>query len=152
MSAVPGTPVVAELAGLHGAFSFPERLLQRIWARGDFDRRGLCLRDGRALRLRRRGRWNRLAGPDFLDAEFEVGEGAAREVMRGAVEVHLRVSDWDAHGHAKDPAYDSVVLHVVLFSSMREWTAGADGRRIPILELLPRLERDLEAYAEDAAV
>jgi hypothetical protein len=144
--------VVAELAGLDGAFSFPEKLLQRIWARGDFDRRGLHLRDGRALRLRRRGRWNRLAGPDFLDAEIEVGEGPACEVLRGSIEVHLRAADWDAHGHAKDPAYDRVVLHVVLFPSMREWTAGASGRRIPILELLPRLERDLEAYAEEAAV
>ena len=143
---------VAELAGLHGAFSFPERLLQQIWLRGDFAQRGLRLRDGRALRLRRRGRWNRLAGPDFADAELEVGEGAAREVWRGAVEVHLRATDWDAHGHAADPAYDGVVLHVVLFPSMREWTAGAGGRRIPILELLPLLARDLEAYAEDAAV
>jgi hypothetical protein len=140
------------LAGLHGVFSFPEKLLQRIWARGDFDRRDLRLRDGRALCLRRRGRWNRLAGPDFSDAEIEVGEGAARELLRGPVEVHLRAADWDAHGHATDPAYDGVVLHVVLFPSMREWTTGASGRRIPILELLPRLERDLEAYAEEEAV
>jgi hypothetical protein len=35
---------------------------------------------------------------------------------------------------------------------MREWTEGVGGRRIPILELLPRLERDLEAYAEDVAI
>jgi len=152
VSAERRADAVAELAGLHGAFSFPERLLQRIWARGDFDARELRLRDGRAVRLRRRGRWNRLAGPDFFDAEIEVGEGAAREVWRGAVEVHLRAADWDAHGHAFDPAYDGVVLHVVLFPSMRDWTAGAGGRRIPILELLPRLERDLEAYAEEAAV
>ena len=143
---------MAELAGLHGAFSFPESLLQRIWARGEFDPDGLRLRDGRALRLRRRGRWNRLAGPDFLDAEIEVGEGDVRELRRGAIEVHLRAADWDAHRHAADPAYDDVVLHVVLFPSMREWTAGAGGRPIPILELLPRLQRDLEAHAEEAAV
>ena len=152
MSADCPADAVAELAGLHGVFSFPEKLLQRIWARGDFDHRGLRLRDGRALCLRRRGRWNRLAGPDFADAEIEVGEGAARQLFRGPIEVHLRAADWDAHGHAADPAYDGVVLHVVLFHSMREWTAGASGRRIPILELLPRLERDLEAYAEEAAV
>ena len=143
---------VAELPGLHGAFSFPERLLQQIWLRGDFDRRALRLRDGRALRLWRRGRWNRLAGPDFSDAEIEIGEGPACETVRGAVEVHLRATDWDAHGHAADPAYDHVCLHVVLFPSMREWTRGAGGRNIPILELLPLLERDLEAYAEEAAV
>lgn len=149
----PARPeAVAEIAGLHGAFSFPERLLQQIWLRGDFDQRALRLRDGRALRIRRRGRWNRLAGPDFADAELELGEGEARETVRGAVEVHLRAVDWETHAHASDPAYAGVVLHVVLFPSMREWTQGASGRRIPILELLPLLERDLEAYAEEAAV
>ncbi len=143
---------VEEITGLHGAFVFPERLLQQIWLRGEFDARGLRLRDGRALRIVRRGRWNRLAGPDFFDAEFRVGEGSAAETWRGDVEVHLRAGDWDLHGHASDPAYDRVVVHVVLFPAPREWTGGAGGRRIPILELLPLLERDLEAYAEEAAV
>jgi hypothetical protein len=141
-----------ELTGLHGAFVFPERLLQQIWLRGDFASRGLRLRDGRALRIVRRGRWNRLPGPDFRDAEFRVGDGAATETWRGDVEVHLRAGDWDQHGHAADPAYERVVLHVVLFPAPREWTAGCGGRRIPILEMLPLLERDLEAYAEEAAV
>lgn len=141
-----------ELTGLHGAFVFPERLLQQIWLRGDFCARGLRLRDGRALRVLRRGRWNRLAGPDFRDAELRVGEGALAETWHGDVEVHLRATDWDQHGHASDPAYAKVVLHVVLFPAPREWTCGVAGARIPILELLPLLERDLEAYAEEAAV
>lgn len=141
-----------EVTGLHGSFVFPERLLQQIWLRGEFDACGLRLRDGRALRIVRRGRWNRLPGPDFREAEFRVGEGAATETWRGDVEVHLRAVDWDQHGHAADPGYDGVVLHVVLFPSSREWTEGGGGRRIPILELLPLLERDLEAYAEEAAV
>ncbi|MCX6938953.1 MAG: DUF2851 family protein [Verrucomicrobia bacterium] len=152
MSAGRKDEAVAEMAGLHGAFSFPEHLLQRIWLRGDFDQRALRLRDGRKVTLRFRGRWNRLAGPDFSGAELLFGDSETRELVRGAVEVHLRAVDWDRHGHALDPAYDAVVLHVVLFPSMREWTEGAGGRRIPILELLPLLERDLEAYAEDAAV
>jgi hypothetical protein len=147
---------VAEMAGLQGAFSFPERLLQQIWARGDFDARALRLRDGRAVKITRRGRWNHVAGPDFAEAEINVlpdaASGRASEVLRGAVEVHLRGPDWDAHRHSADRAYDGVVLHVVLFPSMREWTEGAEGRRIPILELLPVLGRDLEAYAEEAAV
>jgi hypothetical protein len=147
-----GADAVAEIAGLHGAFTFPELLLQRIWWRGDFDARSLRTRDGRRLKLRKRGRWNRLGGPDFADAEIELGEGAQAEVLRGAVEVHLCAVDWDQHGHSADPAYAGVVLHVVLFPSMRDWTTGVQGRRIPILELLPLLERDLESYAEEAAV
>lgn len=143
---------LAELVGLDGAFVFPELLLQRIWLRGDFDARNLRLRDGRRIALVRRGRWNRAGGPDFSDAEVIVGEGAAAEIWRGAVEVHLRAEDWAHHRHAEDPAYAGVVLHVVLFPSREPWTLGAGGRRIPILELLPWLERDLEAYAAEAAV
>jgi hypothetical protein len=147
-----GALAFEEITGLHGAFVFPERLLQQIWLRGDFSARGLRLRDGRPLRIVRRGRWNRLPGPDFFEAEFRVGEGPLAETWRGDVEVHLRAGDWDLHGHAGDAAYDRVVLHVVLFPAPCEWTLGAGGRRIPILELLPLLERDLEAYAEEAAV
>lgn len=143
---------VAELTGLHGAFVFSERLLQQIWLRGEFVSEGLRLRDGRPLHILRRGRWNRLPGPDFREAELRVGQGAGGEIWRGDIELHLRAVDWDQHGHAADRAYDNVVLHVVLFPSSREWTEGAGGRRIPILELLPLLERDLEAYAEEAAV
>ena len=94
-AAFSGGDALAELTGLSGAFVFPERLLQQIWLRGDFDARGLRLRDGRALRIVRRGRWNRLAGPDFREAEFRAGEGSAAETWRGDVEVHLRAVDWD---------------------------------------------------------
>ena len=148
------TDAVAELTGLHGAFAFPERLLQQIWLRGEFNTTALRLRDGRRLRLIKRGRWNRLAGPDFMDAEFviEPKGGAAAETVRGDVEVHLRAQDWDMHGHARDPAYAKVRLHVVLFPAPRKFTDGVAGAQIPILELLPLLEKDIEAYAEEAAV
>lgn len=148
----PEVMAVAELTGLHGAFAFPERLLQQIWLRGEFVAKGLRLHDGRPVRIVRRGRWNRLPGPDFREAELRVGQGNEVETWRGDIELHLRAVDWDQHGHAADSAYANVVLHVVLFPAPREWTEGVGGRRIPILELLPLLERDLEAYAEEAAV
>lgn len=147
-----GDGVLAELAGLEGAFVFTELLLQRLWLRGDFDARALRLRDGRRVELLRRGRWNRGGGPDFFDAEIRIENDEATEVVRGAIEVHLRATDWTNHRHAEDPAYDQVILHVVLFPSRETWTSGRERRRIPILELLPWLERDLEAYAAEAAV
>ncbi len=147
-----GDGTLAELAGMDGAFVFTELLLQRLWLRGDFDSKSLRLRDGRPVTLVRRGRWNRGGGPDFFDAEMKVGAGDAVELLRGAVEVHLRAADWELHRHAEDPAYGEVILHVVLFPCRESWTPGWGGRRLPILELLPWLERDLEAYAAEAAV
>ncbi len=55
------------------------------------------------------GRRNHGPGPDYLDAVLLVD--GALEV--GSVEMHLRESDWFAHGHGSDPAYDDVRLHLL---------------------------------------
>jgi hypothetical protein len=143
---------VAEVQGLYGAFSFPEKLLQKLWLRGDFNRANAVLGDGRMLRVVHPGKWNLLGGPDFTGSRLRFGDATARETC-GDVEVHLRANDWDAHGHARDPAYDHVMLHVVLFPpEPGHVTRGVNGRSIPVLALLPLLHRALEEFAADEAV
>lgn len=143
---------VAEMQGLYGAFSFPEKLLQKIWLRGDFNRDALRTLDGREVRVVHPGRWNLLGGPDFTSARLRFGPGPGREV-EGDVEVHLHASDWEAHSHATDPAYDRVILHVVLFPPENgRVTQGADRRGIATVVLLPLLHRGLEEFAADEAV
>jgi len=148
-SANPG-PAVAEIQGLYGPFTFSEKLLQQIWARGDFDRSRLTTTDGRRIGVLYPGRWNALGGPDFKEARLRFEDG---EVVQGDVELHLHADDWAAHRHAADPAYDRVCLHVVLFppAAVHRTTAG-DGRLIPVAALLPLLHCDLEEYAAEAAV
>lgn len=141
---------VAEVQGLYGPFSFTERLLQKIWLRGDFDREAACTVDGRRVVIRHPGRWNLLGGPDFRDARISVGDEPAQE---GDVELHLRAADWVAHAHASDPAYARVMLHVVLFPPPAgHVTLGEGGRVIPVLALLPLLHHDLEEFAAEEAV
>ena len=149
-SAFPCTApqTVAELQGLYGAFCFPERLFQQIWHRGDYNSDEVRTADGRPLAIRHPGRWNHLGGPDFIGARLRIDELE----VHGDVELHLNAKDWVAHRHAEDPAYDNVVLHVVLFPCTEVFSAGAAGRRLPILCLLPRLHNGLEEYAADAAI
>src|SRR5438067_657425 len=92
---------LAEIQGLYGAFSFPEKLLRKIWLRGDFNRLAATTLEGERIRIVHPGKWNLLGGPDFRATRLAVGDGPERS---GDVEVHLLASDWDAHGHARDRA------------------------------------------------
>ena len=141
---------VAEMQGLYGPFTMAERVVQKIWLRGDFARDRARLTDGRPLEIRSTGAWNLLGGPDFRDARLVID---GRETT-GDIEVHFHAADWRAHGHATDRAYDRVGLHVVLFppAAVEPPAVGSDGREIPTLVLLPLLHRDLEEYACDDAL
>ena len=74
------------------------------------------------------GRWNREAGPDFTGVSIRI-EGKER---RGSVEVDLDPSGWEQHGHATNPAYDNVVLHVVVRSAgTRHFSRTVSHREVP---------------------
>ncbi len=144
------TDHVAEMQGLYGPFTLTERVVQKIWLRGDFDRARVELADGRSLQIRTFGVWNLLGGPDFRGAQLMI-DGAP---VTGDIEIHFHVADWRAHGHEADPAYANVALHVVLFppGPGERPARRSDGREIPVLVLLPLLHRDLEEYASDDAL
>lgn len=112
----------------------PEALLQFIWEQQLFDRTDLRTSDGRELEIHRCGRLQRDSGPDFSDARVRI-DG---QLLAGTIEVHVRSSEWYAHGHEKDPAYDNVILHVVLENDMAVRTAR--GGRIATLELGHRMD------------
>lgn len=140
---------VAEIQGLYGPFVFSERLQQKIWLRGEFDSVHAVTEDGQPVRVGHPGRWNQQGGPDFRQARLTLG-GVQ---VTGDVELHLHAGDWAAHGHATDPAYDGVVLHVVLFPpEPGERARRADGSPLPTLVLLPLLLHDLEEYAAEDAI
>lgn len=90
-------------------FPFGEDLLQFIWESQLFERGNLRTTDGSELEVLRPGRIQNNSGPDLSEALIRI-DG---QLWAGNIEVHLRTSDWNAHGHRFDHAYDNVVLHVV---------------------------------------
>ncbi|MEO6002552.1 MAG: DUF2851 family protein [Opitutus sp.] len=145
-----GSTRVFELPGLYGPFTFPEKLLQKIWFRRSFQDTAACTVDGRRITLLQSGKWNLLGGPDFKNARLRFGDGPE---MVGDVEIHLHAVDWLAHHHADDIAYDRVILHVVLFAPPSgHVTRSRSGAEIPVLVLLPLLHHDLEEYAAEEAI
>lgn len=141
---------VAEFQGLYGPYCCSERVLQKIWLKGEYVHDRLATHEGNRLSVFLPGQWNLLGGPDFRGAEIELD---GRKLV-GDVEVHFHARDWNAHGHGLNPDFASVVLHVVLFPP----APGAarqqrlDGAPIATLVLLPLLLRDLEEYASDDAI
>lgn len=55
------------------------------------------------------GMHNLNSGPDFFNAKVKIGN----TLWVGNIEMHLKSSDWNAHKHYNDKAYDNVILHVV---------------------------------------
>lgn len=86
-----------------------EELMQYVWRHRLWPAHGLHTVDGRPVDIIDPGTLNRDAGPDFFNAKIRLGG----QVWSGNVEIHVRASDWRRHGHDGDPAYDSVILHVV---------------------------------------
>ena len=86
----------------------PELELQAHWFAGDFGRE-FKTTSGATVRIVQFGVWNREAGPDFAEAAVAIGSG---EPVRGCIELDPDARDWERHGHAENPSYDGVVLHV----------------------------------------
>jgi len=89
---------------------WPEHELQALWFSGAFGTE-FTTSDGRHVRISQFGIWNREAGPDFAEAAVSL-DGASP--VRGHIELDPDARDWERHGHATNPAYDDVVLHVFL--------------------------------------
>jgi hypothetical protein len=65
---------------------------------------------GKSLRVVYPGKTSDAPRSDFQDAVIKVD----RHTLKGDIEVHVKSSDWRKHGHHQNPAYNGVVLHVVM--------------------------------------
>jgi hypothetical protein len=86
-----------------------EDFLHYIWKFRKFDQLNIETAEGLPVEIIETGTHNQDSGPDFLDAKLRI-DGT---LWVGNVEIHISSSSWYKHNHDKDPAYDSVILHVV---------------------------------------
>ena len=88
----------------------PENLLQAIWRHQRLVPHSLHTLDGCAVRILHPGFLNRESGPDFKSAVIQFGNSPA---CSGDVEVDVTTQNWHNHHHDINPAFKSVILHVV---------------------------------------
>lgn len=114
-----------------------EKHLHYIWKNRLFD----ALRIGdEYVRVLKVGKHNICDGPDF---EFARVSWQGIEWC-GAVEIHLRASDWTKHKHDRDPRYDAVVLHVVQEADTEVYNTRGEALPTATMHISPTLLQRLE--------
>jgi len=134
-----GTARIRELA-LFPAQRMPGELeVQARWFAGDFGNHFVST-SGDTVDIVQFGVWNREAGPDFRDAAISLN---GMKPIRGCIEIDLLDRNWEAHGHATNPAFEETVLHVFVEKSDREFFVRTkSNRNVPQVWIDPKMLPD----------
>lgn len=115
---------------------FQEDFLHFVWQQRQFESRALISICGQPIDVIHPGTANADAGPDFSAARIRIGD----TLWAGNIELHLKSSDWNKHGHQHNIAYNNVILHVVYTHDMDEIQAP---KGVPVLELKDHIRKGL---------
>ncbi len=116
---------------------FREDFLQLVWKYQYFDKKELRTTEGDLVTITKVGFQNSGGGPDFSEATISI-QGVE---LHGHVEIHKKSGDWKQHAHNSDPAYNSVILHVVWEDDKP--VLRNDATSMPTLELKGRIFLDV---------
>jgi hypothetical protein len=86
-----------------------EEFLHYLWKYGLYDPERLFDNEKNKIVVLNPGEYNRDSGPDFFNARISV----AGTIWAGNIEIHIKSSHFDLHGHQYDAAFNNVILHVV---------------------------------------
>ncbi len=86
-----------------------EDFLHYLWKFQKFSTRHLKTVLNEIITVEKVGEHNLNSGPDFFNSQVSINQ----QLWAGNVEIHVKSSDWYAHHHEEDSAYDNVILHVV---------------------------------------
>ena len=114
-----------------------EDFLHYVWRYQKYVNQDIKTTDGALVKIIKTGFAHTHSGPDFQQAKVLIDEME----WNGAVEIHIKSSDWKRHNHQTDPNYENVILHVVWTND--EPISYPDGSKIPTIELKDRVDDHL---------
>ena len=109
----------------------------------------MSTKDGQPLNIIYPGRPSDTSGGDLTDAVI----GLSGKILSGRVEFHTFTRDWYAHGHHLDPAYNRVILHVVMWRTPDKLTKKENGGVVPVVAICDYCETgqaDAELFSGNA--
>jgi hypothetical protein len=125
-----------------------ESELAKVWQYQWLERGRLATEDGEPIEVVYPGRMNDDKGADFRDAVIATKRG----LITGDVEIHVKSSDWQAHRHHRDRAYNRVILHVAMWHNTRLATTLQNGQAVPVLALHKYLKDMVSPWPESASL
>lgn len=114
-----------------------EKLLQYLWNYKIFKHFDFKDIEGNSVEILHFGKWNKDAGPDFLDAKIKING----LLLAGNIELHVRSSDWIFHNHSQDPNYQNIILHVVFQHDIE--VSELTEKSVPALELKNHIDENM---------
>ncbi|MDG2194148.1 MAG: DUF2851 family protein [Polaribacter sp.] len=114
-----------------------EDFLHYVWSYKLFSMLDLQTFNNNRLKVLKSGAHNLNSGPDFLNATIVIDN----LIWVGAVEIHVKSSDWYLHNHEIDDNYDMVILHVVWEHDTEIF--DPNNQPIPTLELKGLIAEEL---------
>ncbi len=120
---------------------------QSRWFAGDFGQHFLTT-TGEPVEIVQFGWWNHGAGPDFRECAIRF----RGELLRGSIELDPEARDWEYHGHAQNPVYEDVVLHLFFRQESAEFfTRTAAHRLVPQVLLSDQIATTAASAPQPAA-
>jgi len=101
-----------------------ELMINQLWEQDYFSTIPIRSVDGQDVTIISTGVKNKDAGPDFKGITIKVND----QIFHGDLEIHRAPEDWYQHSHHADPAYNHVVMHLVIVlknlkSPLFDWIA-----------------------------
>lgn len=118
-----------------------EDFLHYVWRFKKLNNTSLTTVQNNSVVIKNFGLYLGTEGPDFFNAQVFI-DG---QLWAGTIEMHVNASDWYAHHHEIDPAYQNVILHVVWNNDIT--VVNKNGTEIPTLVLKDYVNNDVfKAY------
>jgi hypothetical protein len=111
--------------------NIPESHIVDMWQHLLEQRTELTTEEGEWIKIIYPGRVNSEQGADFRDAVIATNQG----LTMGDIEVHVKSNEWQAHRHHRNPAYNQVILHVVMWHNTDTAASLQNGESAPTVAL-----------------
>jgi len=106
-----------------------EHLISQLWEQNYFSTIFLKTIEGQPVTIISTGIKNEDSGPDFKGVTVKCDD----QIFHGDLEIHRAPEDWYQHSHHADPAYNNVIMHLVIGpEKFQELAMRLDRHLVPI--------------------